>query len=230
MQRPYQTVTRTSGPLQGTEILITNNVIKNTYLLLSMTLLFSAVTAGLSMISNVTMGASLIGSLVGFGLLFATQALRNSSWGLVAVFAFTGVEGFCLGPILNSYISLFVNGPQLIMSALAMTAVVFMGLSGYAMRSQKDFSYLSSFMFTGLIVLCLGSLLNIFFHIPMLQLSLSAGMVVVMSGFILMDTSRIINGGERNYVMATLSLYLSILNLFLSLLRLLAAFTGDRRQ
>ncbi len=207
-------------------ILSTNRVLKNTYMLLSMTLVFSALTAGAAMAMNLGHGTALIMMLVGFGLLFVVNRTADSSKGLIAIFAFTGVMGAALGPMLNYYMAM-ANGPALVMQALGGTAVVFFGLSGYALTTRKDFSYMGGFLIVGLLVAVVASIANIFLHIPALSLTISAAVVMIMSGLILFDTSRIINGGETNYIRATVSLYLDIYNLFIHLLHLLTALGGD---
>lgn len=204
----------------------TNKVLKNTYMLLGMTLLFSAFTAGVSMAMGLGQGAALILSLVGFGLLFVVNRTADSGKGLVAVFAFTGVMGASIGPMLNHYLAM-QGGPALVMQALGATAVVFFGLSAYALTTRKDFSYMGGFLMVGLIVAVVAMIANIFLAIPALSLTISAAIVMIMSGLILFDTSRIINGGETNYIRATVSLYLDIYNLFIHLLSLLTAFSGD---
>jgi modulator of FtsH protease len=207
-------------------IISTNRVLKNTYMLLGMTLVFSAVTAGISMAMGLGHGVALILSLVGFGLLFVVNRTADSSKGLVAIFAFTGVMGASIGPMLNYYLAM-PNGPSLVMQALGGTAVVFFGLSAYALTTRKDFSYMGGFLMVGLLVAVVAMIANIFLAIPALSLTISAAMVMIMSGLILFDTSRIINGGETNYIRATVSLYLDIYNLFIHLLHLLTAFGGD---
>ena len=207
-------------------ILSTNRVLKNTYLLLSITLLFSCATASLSMAMGLGGGTGLILSLIGLGLLFVVHATANSSMGLVAVFAFSGVMGAALGPMLGHYLAL-PNGPGLVMQALGGTALVFFTLSGYALTTRKDFSYMGGFLMVGLLVAIAASIANIFLGIPALSLTISAAVVLIMSGLILFDTSRIINGGETNYIRATVSLYLDIYNLFIHLLHLLTALGGD---
>lgn len=204
----------------------TNKVLKNTYLLLGMTLLFSALTAGISMAVGLGQGTALILSLVGFGLLFVVNRTADSSKGLPAIFAFTGVMGASIGPMLNHYLAM-PSGPALVMQALGATAVVFFGLSAYALSTRKDFSYMGGFLMVGLIVAVVAMIANIFLNIPALSLTISAAVVMIMSGLILFDTSRIINGGETNYIRATVSLYLNIYNLFIHLLHLLTAFSGD---
>lgn len=195
-------------------------------MLLGMTLLFSAATAGISMALGLGQGIALILSLVGFGLLFVVNKTADSSNGLLAIFAFTGVMGASIGPMLNYYLAM-PNGPALVMQALGGTAVVFFGLSAYALTTRKDFSYMGGFLIVGLLVAVVAMIANIFLNIPALSLTISAAVVMIMSGLILFDTSRIINGGETNYIRATVSLYLDIYNLFIHLLSLLSAFSGD---
>jgi modulator of FtsH protease len=207
-------------------VLSTNKVLKNTYMLLGMTLLFSAVTAGVSMAVGLGHGAALVLSLVGFGLLFVVHRLADTSKGLLAIFAFTGVMGASIGPMLNHYLAM-PGGPALVMQALGGTALVFFGLSAYALSSRKDFSYMGGFLMVGLLVAVVAMIANIFLAIPALSLTISAAVVMIMSGLILFDTSRIINGGETNYIRATVGLYLSIYNLFIHLLHLLTALGGD---
>jgi modulator of FtsH protease len=204
----------------------TNKVLKNTYMLLGMTLLFSAMTAGISMALGLSQGMALVLSLVGFGLLFVVHKMADSSKGLLAIFAFTGVMGASIGPMLNHYLAM-ANGPALVMQALGGTAVVFFGLSAYALTTRKDFSYMGGFLMVGLLVAVVAMIANIFLAIPALSLTISAAVVMIMSGLILFDTSRIINGGETNYIRATVSLYLDIYNLFIHLLSLLSIFNSD---
>lgn len=206
--------------------LSTNKVLRNTYMLLGMTLVFSSITAGLSMAMGLGHGAALILMLVGFGLLFVVHRTADSSTGLIMIFAFTGVMGASIGPMLNYYLAL-PNGPGMVMQALGGTALVFFGLSAYALTSRKDFSYMGGFLFVGLLVAVVASIANIFLGIPALSLTISAAIIMIMSGLILFDTSRIINGGETNYIRATVSLYLSIYNLFIHMLALISAFSGD---
>ena len=164
-----------------------------------------------------------------FGLLFLTSALQNSAWGIVAVFALTGFMGFTLGPILSLYLRVFSNGSQLVMTALGGTGLVFFALSGYALNVKRDFSYLSGFLMVSSLVLLLAVLASLFLpFVPGLHIAISAGFVLLSSGFILFETSQIVQGGQRNYLMATVSLYVSIYNLFLSLLQLLAMLAGRR--
>ena len=208
-------------------VLATNKLIRNTYMLLSMTLLFSAFTAGLSMVFNLPHPGMLI-TLVGyFGLLFLTSALRNSAWGLAAIFALTGFMGLTLGPIISAYLTVFSNGTQLVMTALGGTGAIFLGLSAYALTTRKDFSFMGGFLMVGILVAFLAGLGAAIFSIPVLSLAVSGMFVLLMSGLILYETSQMIHGGETNYIMATISLYVSIYNLFLSLLHLLGAFAGE---
>jgi len=215
-----------AGSIGIESALSTNKVLRNTYMLLGMTLLFSSVTAGISMAVGLGHGMALILSLVGFGLIFVVHKTADSSKGLVAIFAFTGVMGAALGPMLNYYVAL-PGGPALVMQALGGTAVVFFGLSAYALTTRKDFSYMGGFLMVGLLVAVVAMIANIFLNIPALSLTISAAVVMIMSGLILFDTSRIINGGETNYIRATVSLYLNIYNLFIHLLRLLSLGGGD---
>jgi modulator of FtsH protease len=203
-----------------------NKVLRNTYALLGMTLLFSAFTSGISVVYNLP-HPGLIITLVGyFGLLFLTQWLRNSAWGILSVFALTGFMGFTLGPIINHYLATS-NGSQIVTNALGGTAVIFLGLSGYALTTRKDFSFLGGFLFIGVLVAFLAGLAAVFFEIPALSLAVSAAFVLLSSGLILYQTSAIIHGGETNYIMATVSLYVSIYNIFTSLLHLLGVMGGD---
>jgi len=203
-----------------------NKVLKNTYMLLSMTLAFSAVTAGVSMAMNLPHMAALVMMLVAFGLMFVVNKKADSASGIYWIFGFTGLMGASLGPMLNSYAAM-PGGPALIMQAFGGTALIFFALSGYALTSKKDFSFMGGFLMTGLIVMLVAMVANFFFQIPALSLAISAGVIMIMSGLILFDTSRIINGGERNYIRATVSLYLSIYNIFVHLLSLLGVFGGD---
>jgi modulator of FtsH protease len=207
-------------------VLATNKVIRNTYTLLSMTLLFSALCAGAAVVMNMP-PLGLIITLVGyFGLLFLTSKFRNSGLGLLFVFALTGFMGLTLGPIISAYLSL-PNGSQIVMTAMGGTGVIFLGLSGYALTSRKDFSFMGGFLMVGILVAFLAGIASLFFSMPGLSLAVSAMFVLLMSGLILYETSQIVHGGETNYIMATVTLYVSIYNLFTSLLHLLGAFGGD---
>ena len=206
-------------------VLSTNKVLKNTYMLLSMTLVFSAITASISMAMGLGQGTAMILMLVGFGLLFVVHKTADSSKGIIAIFAFTGVMGASIGPMLTYYLAM-PNGPEVVMQALGGTAIIFFGLSAYALTTRKDFSFMGGFLMVGLLVAVVAMIANIFLHIPALSLTISAAVVMIMSGLILFDTSRIINGGETNYIRATVSLYLNIYNLFIHLLHLLSALNG----
>ncbi|KEI71884.1 Bax inhibitor-1/YccA family protein [Endozoicomonas elysicola] len=221
-RKPVMTAASTSLGA-GVEI---NKVLRNTYMLLGMTLLFSAATAGVAMALQISQMTALVLSLVGFGLLFVVNKTADSAKGIVAVFAFTGVLGAALGPMLNHYLGM-ANGPSLIMQALGGTAVVFFALSAYVLTTRKDFSFMGGFLMVGLIVAVVASIALMFFNVPAASMALSALIVLLMSGFILFDTSRIIHGGETNYIRATVSLYLDIYNLFTALLHLLGATSDD---
>lgn len=203
-----------------------NKVLKNTYMLLSMTLAFSAVTAGISMAMGLSHMVALVMTLVAFGLLFVVNKKADQASGIFWIFAFTGLMGASLGPMLNHYAAM-PGGPSLIMQALGGTALIFFALSGYALTSKKDFSFMGGFLMVGLIVALIAGIANIFFQIPALSLALSAAIIMIMSGLILFDTSRIIHGGETNYIRATVSLYLNIYNIFVHLLHLLGVFGSD---
>ncbi|WP_166268250.1 Bax inhibitor-1/YccA family protein [Marinobacter caseinilyticus] len=207
-------------------------VLRNTYSLLALTLLFSAVMAGVSMSVGLGRGASLGCSLGALALVWLVlPRTANSSAGIAVVFAFTGLLGLSLGPIMSHYLAM-PNGGAVVMQALGGTALVFLSLSGYVLTTRKDFSFMGGMLFAGLMVVviaAIGSVVAGMFGVAVsgFSLAISAAIVLLMSGFILYDTSRIINGGETNYILATTGLYLSIYNLFVSLLHLLGAFSGD---
>lgn len=201
--------------------LSTNKVLRNTYALLSVTLIFSALLAMVSTMMNTGYGVSLACSFGALALIwFVLPRTANSGAGIAVVFAFTGLLGFGLGPILNHYLQM-ANGGELIATAMGGTAIIFLGLSGYALTTQRDFSFLGGFLFAGIIVLILASIASIFLQMPGLSLAISAAAIMIFSGFLLFETSRIINGGETNYVLATSMIFLSIYNIFTSLLHLL---------
>lgn len=219
--------TTLSSTRSQTGVLATNKLIRNTYTLLSMTLLFSALTATVSVflrMPGITYLLSVGGAFLLMWLVLPKTA--NSASGLGVVFAITGLLGFGLGPLLNMYLSL-PNGPQIIATALGGTGVIFLGLSGYALTTRRDFSFLGGFLFVGLLVVFGAALLNIFLAVPAMSLALSAAIVMLMSGFILFDTSRMVNGGIDNYLIATVQLYVNIFNLFISLLHLLGFSSND---
>ena len=213
------------GTQTGTSAVEINKVLRNTYMLLSMTMIVSAVAAAISIMMNLSHMAGLGLMIVGFILLFVVHKTADSSKGIVAIFAFTAAMGASLGPMLNHYLAM-PQGPSLVMQALGGTAIIFFGLSGYALTSRKDFSFMGGFLVVGLLVAVVASLANIFLHIPALSLAVSSAIILVMSGFILFDTSRIIHGGETNYIRATVSLYLNIYNIFVHLLHLLSVLSG----
>jgi len=206
--------------------LASNKVIRNTYTLLSMTLLFSGLTAGVSMMLNLPHPGLLLTLGGYFGLLFLTTKFRDSTMGIAFVFALTGFMGYTLGPILNSYLAL-PNGGQIVMNAMGGTGAIFLALSGYALTSRKNFNFMGGFLMVGILVAFMAGLGAIFFEMPALSLAVSAMFVLLMSGLILYQTSSIIHGGETNYIMATVTLYVSIFNLFTSLLHLLGFMSGD---
>ena len=207
--------------------LATNKVLRNTYMLLSMTLLFSALMAGLAMTLNMP-PLGVVVTMVGyFGLLFATHKFSNSALGLVCVFALTGFMGLTLGPIINGYLGAYANGSELVMTALGGTGVIFIALSAYALTTRKNFNFLGSFLMVGVLVAFLAGIGAIVFAIPALSLAVSGMFILLMSGLILYETSEIVHGGETNYILATVSLYVSIYNLFLSLLQILGFLGGE---
>ena len=210
---------------QEESLLSTHKVLRNTYFLLGLTMAFSAVVAYISMSLNLPY-PNLIVLLVGFyGLLFVTNRLANSAWGILAAFAFTGFMGYTIGPILNMYVARGME--DLIMLAFARTAIVFFACSAYVLTTKKDMSFLSTAIFSLFIVLLLGVVASFFFQIPALAVGISALFVVFSTMTILYETSNIIHGGETNYIRATVSIYVSIYNLFISLLRLLSIFSSD---
>ena len=212
-----------SRPIES--VLSTNKVIRSTYQLLSMTLIFSAFMAYLSISMQASQGMGLVATIAGIVMLwFVLPKTANSASGIPVIFAITGLLGFGIGPMVAYYLA--VN-PSIVMTALGGTGVIFLGLSGYALTTRKDFSFMGGFLMVGMLVIIGASLLNIFFGIPALSLTVSAAVVMIMSGFILYETSSIIHGGETNYIMATASLFLSLLNLFSALLHLLGALGGD---
>ncbi|WP_445621718.1 Bax inhibitor-1/YccA family protein [Kushneria sp. Sum13] len=220
-------VDRTYGVSQtGTRSVESHKVLRNTYMLLAMTLLFSAVTAGIAMSMGIQRMNIFVFFIGAYGLMFLVHKTANSAAGLLATFAFTGFMGFTLGPILSAYLTLS-NGPQLIMTALAMTAVTFVGLSAVALITRKDFSFLSNFIMAGAIVLILAMVVAMVFNISGLALAVSAGFVLFASAVILFETSQVIHGGQDNYILATISLYVAIYNLFISLLSILGLTSSD---
>ncbi|GAB4178431.1 MAG: Bax inhibitor-1/YccA family protein [Wenzhouxiangellaceae bacterium] len=229
MNQPVRNVAQTRSTYTATGHIDADarRVLRNTWSLLALTLLFAAGTALLSM----RMGWSHPGLLITlagyFGLLFLTSALRNSAWGLLAVFALTGFMGLTIGPIISAYLAAFSNGHQIVVAAFATTAAAFLGLSAFAMVTRRDFSFLGSFLTAGILAGFVLALVAWFFQLPALALAVSGIFVLLMLGLILYETQQIINGGERNYIMATVTLFVSLFNLFTSLLHLFGFAFGE---
>ncbi len=219
-QQPYAATSRVETSLA------TNKLIRNTYTLLSLTLLFSAFTAGISYALNFPYLGPLVTLGGYFGLLFLTSHLRNSAWGLLSIFALTGFMGLTLGPLVSAYTQAFSNGAELVMLAMGGTGVIFLGLSTYALTTRKDFSFMGGFIMVGILVAFLAGIGALIFSIPALSLAVAAMFILLMSGFILYQTSDMVHGYQTNYIMATIALYISIYNIFTSLLHLLGAFAG----
>jgi modulator of FtsH protease len=222
MQPNFQTLPQTGELSQ-----IRNKVLKNTYALLAMTLLFSALAAGVSIVVNPPYFTGLVTSIAALLLVwFVLPRTANSAMGVAVVFGITGLLGFGLGPVLNSFLST-ANGGHIIMTALGGTGIIFLALSAYALTTRRDFSFMGGMLMVGMIVVVIAAIANIFLAMPALSLTISAIVILLMSGFILHDTGRIVNGGETNYILATVSLYLSLYNIFVSLLQLLGIFGSD---
>jgi len=221
-----QPVIARSRPLEST--LATNKLIRNTYMLLSMTLLFSAAIATFSVLLHMPPMTYLLGIGGAFILMvFVLPRTANSAAGLYVVFAITGLMGFAIGPLLNMYLALS-NGPQIVATAFGGTAAIFLGLSGYALTTRKDFSFMGGFLFVGFLVILMAALANIFLAIPALTLAISSAVIFIMSGFILYDTSRMLHQPQStNYLLMTVSLYLNIFNIFINLLSILGIMGGD---
>ncbi|MBF0218444.1 MAG: Bax inhibitor-1/YccA family protein [Gammaproteobacteria bacterium] len=205
----------------------TSKVLRNTYSLLAMTLIFSALMAGLSVMMQMPPFTYLL-SVGGSMLLmwFVLPKTANSAKGVGVVFAITGLLGFGLGPVLTNYLSL-PNGGQIVATAFGGTGVIFLGLSAYALTTRKDFSFMGGFLMAGMLMVLVAALANIFLELPLMSVVISSVVILIMSGFILYDTSRMIHGGETNYLLMTVGLYLSIFNIFVSLLQLLGFASGD---
>jgi len=210
-----------------------NKVLRNTYMLLGISLVPTVIGALIGMSMNFSFMAehpimySLGAFAVLMGMFFAISANRDSGLGVVLLLALTGFMGLMLGPILQVALGLS-NGAQIVGLAAGGTASIFLVLAGIATTSKRDFSFMGKFLMVGIVLLILASLANMFFQIPAMALTLSAVSVLLFSGFILYDVSRVVNGGETNYVMATLAIYLDIYNLFVNLLQLLMALMGER--
>lgn len=223
--RPVSVAATRPAAATATETLAPSaaKVLKNTYLLLAATLLFSAITAGASMAFSIPF-FGILPTLIGyFGLLFLVHKLKDSAAGLAAVFALTGFMGLTLGPLLSAYLTNVTNGGELVMTAMGLTALVFGSLSAYAVVTKKDFSFLAGFVMVGMIALLGVILIQAFGLVDLsgFQMAISAGVVILMSALILFQTSAIVHGGETNYILATVTLFVSIYNLFLNLLTLL---------
>lgn len=215
-----------SQVLSGHDSAAINKVLRNTYMLLAMTLTGSAVAAGISMALELSAMAGIGLSLLAFALVFVVMKTADKASGIAWVFVFTSVMGASIGPMLNRFAAM-PNGSELIMQAFGATALIFFSLSAYTLTSKKDFSFMGNFLFVGLVLVIIAGIANLFFQVPALHLAINAVVVLIMSGLILFDTSRIINGGETNYIRATVGLYLNIFNLFTSLLQLLGVFGSD---
>ena len=221
------TAERTVQTSRAQTALATNSVLRNTYMLLSMTLLFSAAVAGTAMALNAPHPGIII-TLVGyFGLLFAVEKTKDSAMGLVSVFALTGFMGYTIGPIINMYLTQFSNGGQIVMMALGGTGAIFLGMSGYALASGRRFNQWAGMLFIGIMVAFVMGLIAVIFSIPALSMAVSALFVLLMAGLIVYQTGEIVHGGETNYITATVTLFVTIYNLFLSLLQLLGVFAGE---
>ncbi|MBI5890025.1 MAG: Bax inhibitor-1/YccA family protein [Nitrosomonadales bacterium] len=226
----YQTQAATQTPALAVE---QNKVLRNTYMMLALTMIPTVIGAliGTTMDLSFMAAHPIMYPLMMFGvmmgMLFAVTALRNSVWGIVALLGFTFVAGLFLGPILQVALH-FKNGAELVGMAAGGTGIIFFSLATIATVTKKDFSFMGKFLFIGLILLIVASLANLFFQVPALSLTISAIAVMIFSAYILYDVSQIVHGGETNYVMATLGLYLDIYNLFVNLLNLLMAFSGER--
>lgn len=225
----YQVTTAPVGSLSTEQ----NKVLRNTYMMLALTMIPTLIGAfvGTSISFSFLATSPILGSLLMFGammgMLFAVAALRNSVWGIAALLGFTFVAGVFLGPILQVALHLN-NGAQLIGMAAGGAGLIFFSLATIATVTKKDFSFMGKFLFIGLILLIVASLANLFFQVPAMSLTISAIAVLIFSAYILFDVSRIVHGGETNYVMATLGIYMSLYNLFINLLNLLMAFSGER--
>lgn len=220
MQRNESTIIQRRGSL-----LSSHSVLRNTYLLLSLTLLFSAATSAFAVATNAGFGTSMIAGIAGLVLLFVTSATRNSAWGIVSVFAFTGCMGYSMGPMLNHFIHGYSNGGQLILTALGGTGLTFFATSAYVLVTKKDLSFMGKTLMIGLIVCIVAGLANIFLKMPAVQLAVATLMTFISAMLMMYDTSRILHNGEDNYIMATISLYLDIQIFFQNLLTLLGVFS-----
>lgn len=222
----YDTPMTPGASMSAGSVIASHRVLKNTYMLLAACLGFSALTAGVSASLGLP-SPGIIVTLAGyFGLLFLVHKFKDSAAGVGLVFALTGFMGYTIGPMLSMHLNM-PNGPQVVGMALGGTAAIFLGLSAYALTTKRDFSWMGGMLFVGILVAFLAGLAAIFFKMPALSLAVSAMFVLLMSGLILWETQNIVRGGETNYVLATVSLFVTIYNLFTSLLSLTGAISGD---
>ncbi|QIW09962.1 Bax inhibitor-1/YccA family protein [Francisella sp. LA112445] len=224
----FENNTRVIDSLSQESALRANKVLRNTYLLLSMTLLFSALTAFVAMNTGAAIMNPILMLVVYIGLLFGINATKNSPWGIVLTFALTGLLGYSLGPILNLYIHQFKNGAELIMMAFGTTGLIFLGLSAISMSPARNFNRVGSFCAIGAIVAIVALVLNIFLQIPALGFVISIVFAFISGGFILWQTNAIVRGEETNYILATVNIYVSLFNIFITLLQIFGAVAGDR--
>ncbi|APC97997.1 Bax inhibitor-1/YccA family protein [Francisella frigiditurris] len=224
----FENNTRVIDSLSQESAIRANKVLRNTYWLLSMTLLFSAFTAFIAMQSDAGFINPLLMIVVYIGLLFGINATKNSPMGIVLTFALTGLLGYTLGPILSMYIATFKNGAELIAMALGSTGAIFLGLSAIAMSPARNFNRLGSFCAIGALVAIVLMILNIFLHVPMLSVVISIAFAFISGGFILWQTNAIVRGEETNYILATVNIYVSLFNIFVTLLQFFGAIAGDR--
>lgn len=218
---------RVQGPAWvGVDTAAANRLLRNTYALLSATLLFSAGAAATAMVLSVPAMPWWLTLAGYFGLLFGVHRLRNSAWSIALVFALTGFMGMTLGPMIGAYLAL-PGGAALVTQALVASGVVFVSLSAYAVRSRRDFSFLGGLVMAGIVVMLLASIGAIVFELPALALAVSAAVVLLMAGYVLFETSQLVHGGETNYVLATVGLYVALFNLFASLLHLFGVFSAE---
>jgi len=217
----------TKRSVQTESLLASNQVLRNTYFLLGLTIVFSALMATLAVITHAApMGfLSLIGM---FGLLYLVHATAHSGWGVASTFLFTGFMGYTLGPMIGYYMTALSNGPEIVASALGATGLIFLSLSTYVLATKKDFSFMGGFLFVGVMVAFLGGLAAMIFNMPLLHILVSGAFAVLSSALIMFHTSNIIHGGERNYILATISIYVALYNLFVSLLHILSVFADSR--
>ena len=227
--RPTRNTRTQSTVFRSESVLATNKVLRNTYLLLSLTILFSAVTAFFAMATQAAPMSPLFLIISYFGLLFAVNATKNSGWGILFAFALTGLLGYSIGPMLNAYINTFSNGSELIMMALGSTGLIFLLLSAFSMNPERDLMSWGKYLFVGALVIFIASLVNVFFlQLPALQLALSVVFACISGGIIMFQTNMIVRGGETNYISATITLYVSLFNIFITLLQIFGAMGGRR--